>query len=69
MIEEAIIVVLLLQRNDFLLDERVDLGQQILDVLRNCEVHGAISGIIFANLALSPAEGASGDVFALQQGR
>src|SRR5690242_7042906 len=51
MIEEAIVVVLLLQRNDFLLDEGVDLGQQILDVLRNCEVHGRVSRNYFRQLS------------------
>ena len=43
MIEEAVVVVLLLQRHDLALDERVNVGQQGLDVLRYCEVHARLS--------------------------
>ena len=66
-IEEAVIVVLLLQRNDFLLDESVDLYDQVLDILRNCEVHGPfLRDVVARTLALYPAEGARVGVFALQ---
>ena len=39
MVEEAVIVVLRLQRLDFLLDEVVDAHQQIGDLLGNRKIH------------------------------
>src|SRR5689334_13979894 len=55
MIEEAIIVVLLLQRNDLFFDKGVDLDEQVLDVLRNCEIHFGLSLIALTNLNALPS--------------
>src|SRR5262249_30980232 len=57
-IEEAVVVVLLLERDDFLLDEGVDVDEQLLDVFRNAEVHGVLP-MLWGNLTPDQAEAAT----------
>jgi hypothetical protein len=40
MIEEAIVIVMTMQRHDLALDKGVDLREKFSDVFRNAEVHG-----------------------------
>ena len=53
MVEEADVVVLLFERPNLVLDELVEHGQIIGDVLRDIEIHDALSSWAVASVAIS----------------